>query len=238
MVAYALELSLSNTAFAPDLLIAGSHDVVTDSIIVAAGQVLTRGALIGQQTSAVYGVVSTPLTVAGGANTGNGTIGTVTAGVQVKLGTYRITMTAATTYNVLDPTGELVGTGSTGVAFTGLQVAFTVTAGGTPFVANDGFNLAAEPIAGAGAGYYVLATGTATDGSQVPGNWAILAADINTSVTGTNAATSAPVYLAGEFDANCLSFGVGLTIAGIKLALRQEGTGIYIKPGAITAPTI
>ena len=129
---FSLEPSLTNTVFSPDQLIAGSHDIVTENVTIAQGYNLVRGTLIGQQTNLLYGAVSTPQTIALGANTGNGTISAVTNGVQVKLGTYRINMTAATTFNVLDPTGELLGTGNTGVAFTSLQINFTVTAGGTP----------------------------------------------------------------------------------------------------------
>lgn len=238
MVSYTLEPSQTNTAYTPDQLIAGSHEMVTDTVTVAAGQVLTRGALLGQQTAGVFPVVSTPQTTSGGANTGNGTIGAVTAGARFMLGTYRVTMTSATAFTVYDPTGDQVGTGAAGVAFTGPQVGFTITAGGTAFVANDGFNLAVEAATGSGAGQYVLATAAANDGSQLPSNWVILAEDTNTSSTGTNAATLAPVYTAGEFDANFLTLGAGLNAAGVKLGLRQEGTSLYIKTTAFIAASL
>jgi hypothetical protein len=233
-MAYSFEPSITNAVFVPDQLIAGSHDIVTDTVSIASGQVLLRGAVVGQQTANEFAVVSSAATVAGGANTGTGTIASITTGPQQKIGTYRVTLTAATTFNVYDPTGELVGSGSTGTAFTSVQVAFTVTAGGTAFAANDGFNLAVEAVAGTGAGAYVLVTGTAVDGSQNPGNWLILAEDTNTSASGTNAVTSAPVYLAGEFDGNYLTFGAGLTIQGIRAALRAIGSEIFIKGNALT----
>ena len=233
-MAYSLEPSLSSTVFSPDQLIAGSHDIVTDNVIVAAGQVLTRGALIGQQSTGDFAAVTAAQNTTGGANAGAETISAVTVGSQVKLGTYRVNLTSTTAFNVIDPTGEQVGAaGTVGTAFASAQVGFTVTTGGG-IAANDGFNIVVEAVAGSGAGLYVLATGTAVDGSQQPSNWVILAEDTNTSSTGTNAATSAPVYVAGEFDSNYMSWGAGLTAAGIKLGFRQEGVAIYVKTGAVT----
>lgn len=71
-------------------------------------------------------------------NTGNGTIGTLSAGIGAQVGTYRITFNAATTFNVYDPTGAQLGTGSTGTAFLD-EAGFTITAGGTAFAAGDAF---------------------------------------------------------------------------------------------------
>jgi hypothetical protein len=234
MAGFSLEPSLTNTVFNPDQLIAGSHDLVTDSVIIASGQVLTRGTLIGQQTSAIVGSTATAATVAGGANTGNGTIGSITIGPEVMFGTYRVTMTTATAFNVLDPQNEPVGTGTAGTGFTNPQINLTVTAGGTAFVANDGFNIVINEASGAGNGYYIAVVAGATDGSELAENWAILAEDTNTSSTGTNAATTAPVYINGEFDPNYMTLGTGLNAAGIKTALRQAGSGMFIKSGAIT----
>ena len=233
-MAYSLEPSLTNTVFNPDQLIAGSQDLVTDSVIVASGQVLTRGTLLGQQTNAILSSTATAATTSGGANTGNGTIGSITIGPEVMFGTYRVTMTSATAFNVLDPQNEPVGTGTAGTAFTNPQINLTVTAGGTAFVANDGFNIVVNEAAGAGNGYWVAATAAATDGSELAENWAILAEDTNTSSTGTNAATNAPVYVAGEFDPNYMTFGTGITAAGAKTALRQAGSSLFLKIGALT----
>jgi len=73
-------------------------------------------------------------------NTGNGTVGAVSVLAAAKAGTYSVVFTAATAFNVLDPTGTLVATGSTGVAFN-TQINFTITAGATAFVAGDGFSI-------------------------------------------------------------------------------------------------
>ena len=71
-------------------------------------------------------------------NTGNGTIGSLSAGVGAQIGTYRVTFTAATTFNVYDPTGAQLGAGATGAAFLD-EVGFTITAGATAFAAGDAF---------------------------------------------------------------------------------------------------
>ena len=75
-----------------------------------------------------------------GGNTGNGTLGTLSANALAKNGAYTVTFLTATTFNVYDPLGKLLGSGATGTAFsTGGQITFTITAGGTAFVAGDGF---------------------------------------------------------------------------------------------------
>ena len=216
---FSLEPSIQNTIYSPDQLIAGNFPVSTDTITLASGNNLVRGTLLGQQTASIYATAATAATSTGGANTGNGTIGTISAGAAVKFGTYRINMTSSTAFTA---------------AFTDAQVTLTVTAGGTAFVANDGFNLVVEEAAGSGAGLYVPATATATDGSQDPRNWVLLAEDTNTSSTGTNAATACPVYIAGEFDANMITLGAGLTAPGVKTALRQASSNIILKTGALS----
>ena len=234
---FSLEPSLTNNVFVPDQLIAGSHQIVTDTVTIASGQVLTRGTLIGQQTASQYATVATPSTVSGGTNAGAETIGSISTGVEVKQGAYRVNLTSTTAFNVLDPTGELVGTGTVGTAFTSSQINLTVTTG-SGIAANDGFTVLVEASAGSGNQYWVAATATATDGSEIPENWAILAEDTNTSSTGTNAATAAPVYLAGEFDTQYMTFGTGLTAQGVKNAFRQAGAEIYLKVSALTNPII
>jgi len=86
-------------------------------------------------------------------NTGNGTIGAVSATGSPPWVDWLVTFTAATTFAVVDKrTGVLMGTGATGSAFTYTSaatnaaaqwsLAFTITAGGTPFVAGDAFRVA------------------------------------------------------------------------------------------------
>ena len=71
-------------------------------------------------------------------NTGNGTIGTLSAGIGAQIGTYRVLLTGTTTFNVYDPKGAQVGAGAPGTPFED-EVTFTVTAGATAFAAGDAF---------------------------------------------------------------------------------------------------
>lgn len=84
---------------------------------------------------------SSATSVAGAANTGNGVMGAITTNaVPTQVGAYDVTFTAATTFIVTAPDGEAAN-GTTGVAFTALGLGFTITAGGTPMVAGDGFGI-------------------------------------------------------------------------------------------------
>jgi hypothetical protein len=193
-----------NSVYVPDQLIAGNFPLVTDTVTLAAGLSLTRGTLIGQQNgAATFARTST--------DTGNFTCSAITVNADAKPGIYSIVFTGATSFEVFDPNGAALPAGATGTAYTE-ELGFTLTAGGTAAVAGE-------------------ASLTATDGSQSPGTWAVLAEDTNTSSTGTNAATSCPVYLAGEFDANYMTFGAGLTAVVAKQILRDSN--IYIKTNAI-----
>ena len=234
MPSFSFSPSVQNNVFVPDQLIAGNHALVTDVATIASGQVLTRGTLIGKQTAATFAAAAA---ATAGGNTGNGTFGTITPGIAAAEGVYVLTMTAATTFTVATPTGALLPGGSTGVAYTNAALGFTLTAGGTPFAAGDAFNITVTE--GAAAGTWIKAAAAALDGSQQPRNWAILASDIDTSATGYNAATAGvAIYLAGEFDANQMVFGAGLTAAIVKEALRETQSAIYIKTGALPNPIV
>lgn len=73
--------------------------------------------------------------VAGG--TGNSTFSAVVVGVGAVEGVYGIVFTAATKFDVEDPSGVKVGSGTTGVEFDKGGLTFTITAGGTAHVAGD-----------------------------------------------------------------------------------------------------
>jgi hypothetical protein len=104
--------------------------------------VLYSGGLVVVQAAA--GVV----TATHSGNTGNGTIGSVSAGANSEFGAYEVLMTSATAFNLIAPSGDTVGSGVTGTAFVG-QVNFTLTAGGTAFVAGDSFTLTVSEQTGA-----------------------------------------------------------------------------------------
>jgi hypothetical protein len=128
-----------------------------ENIVIKSGV----GALL---TGAVLGMIAvgagTPVMDAG--NTGNATFGAVTVGAGVEPGAYVVTFTAATKYDVEDPAGVMIGTGTTGVAFSKEGLGFTITAGGTPMVAGD----RAVITVAAGTGKYVPFDPAGTTGAQ------------------------------------------------------------------------
>ena len=162
----------------PNVLIEGAHTAEhlhaeangtrsREVINIASGQNLSRGAVLGKSSIGA----ATAAAKAGG-NTGNGTISAVTRLNGAKVGVYTARFTAATAFNVEDPNGDVIGSGSTGAAFSD-DVSFTITAGGTPFVAGDGFDITVA----AGADTWKAFDPAAVDGSQVPAGILFAAVD-------------------------------------------------------------
>lgn len=171
-----------------------SRDVVT--ILSGSGK-LDAGTVLGQ----IKAGAATAAAKAGG-NTGNGTISAVTLLTGVKVGVYRLRFTAATTWNLVDPEGFEIGGGSNGAANAN-DLAFTTTAGGTPFVAGDGFDITVV----AGSNKYVPSPAALVDG-KVGAEIAIAilgyavdatAADVDAVVIGNDAEVKKPVLI---FDAS------------------------------------
>jgi len=129
-------------------------------VVNSTGQFVDVGTVLGQISTAT---VSAAVANTTPANTGNGTIAlgspAYVAGFQS--GTYEMVYVSATEFEVYDPYGRLVGAGKNGTAFSN-QIVFTATAGGTAFVAGDGFTIA---VAVTGAQFTAL-NPSATDGSQ------------------------------------------------------------------------
>jgi Bacteriophage lambda head decoration protein D len=123
------------------------------------GGLLDIGVIVGRLNA------GTSTAAANAGNTGNGTMSAVTDQVGIQVGAYAVEFIAATKFNVNDPLGNLVAEGTTGVAFAN-QVGFTITAGGTAFVAGDGFTITVA--ANANAGLIVPLNLAAIDGSQLP----------------------------------------------------------------------
>jgi hypothetical protein len=97
------------------------------------------GAPVGGFEAAADAPAPTAAALAG--NTGNTTLGTLTAGTAPLNGAYDVIYTDATHFNVFDPTGKYVGSGVNGTAFTSTGVNFTATTGGTAMVRGDGFTV-------------------------------------------------------------------------------------------------
>lgn len=207
-------------AYIPDQLIAGRLHLVSQPIVLAAGT-LQRGAVLGQQTNASIQVVA-------GSNTGNGTIAasSLSVGAAPLTGAYLAKATSSTVFAVTDPEGNALGNATVGSAFTSTGINFTITAGGTAFVAGDSFTLSVADSVG----NYVLSVKTASDGSQVP--VAILAdyADASGGPVTTGA------YLLGEVNANALYFDPSWNVATLTTALRPYG--IFVKASVSAADPV
>ena len=129
-------------------------------------KVTFNGAAATLQIGAVLGSYIASPTITAGAvvGTGNGTVGTISATSTrfLQLGVYTVKFLTATTFQVNDTFGALIGTGATGTAFSQNGLTFTITAGGTAFVAGDTI-----PLTVSGTVKYKLVEATATDGSQI-----------------------------------------------------------------------
>jgi len=201
---------VAQDAFIPDQLLAGDLKVVTHSRTITGGAALKRGSVLGKVTigSIANGVVT---------GTGNGTLTVPVAGAKCKVGTYTVRMKSATTFDVINPNGVQIAEGFALGAYTDTEIGFTITAGGTAFIAGDTIAV----VVSAGSGGYKLATAAATDGSQDP--VALLADDADASggdVTGA-------IYGMGEFNGNAVTLGSGITLAAATTAL--EAQNIYLK---------
>lgn len=139
---------------------------------VTATTALPAGAVLGKVT------VGSATAAAQSGNTGNATISAVTVGTKALPGVYVVEFTAATTFFVVAPDGDVIGTGVTGTAFSVTDhIDFTITAGGTAMVAGDGFNVTVA----AGSGDYVAYSASATNGAATVAG--ILFEDVPASTT-------------------------------------------------------
>lgn len=141
-------------------------------IVIAENQTLVIGSVIGRngtqgvEYDAVPGTPATTAAVAG--NTGNGVLGAVTVASPARPGVYRLTITAASanagSFNVEDPDGNLVGTGTVAVAFAEGGLSFTLADGSTDFGVGDAFTITV-PEAG-GTGYGILLDNVTTGAGE------------------------------------------------------------------------
>lgn len=202
--------------FAYDNLIAGDYPLATEDVLVAAGQNLARGSVVGRVK------VSVPTTgTADTGNTGNGTCTAVTGGKNTKRGTYTATCVVAVTnggtFEITDPDGHFVGqvvitagAGGTGV-FESDQINLTITDAGTDFVIGDKFTIA-------------VSDGVPTIGTAAGGNTG------NGTVTLVEGRRGTKV---GTYTIECTA---AVTNGGVFKVTDPDGndiqTGITIPPGA------
>lgn len=207
--------SFSSSTYNPDKLIAGPAPLMSKKATLLSGENRTRGAVLGKKVTAASSVTGT----ADSGNTGNGTIGTLSAGTGAQVGTYRAVAiepgTNLGTFAVYDPSGVEIGRAIAGTAFTG-QVVFTIADGSTDFVSGDAFSIV---VAGA-TEKYLLAVAAAVDGSQIAD--AVLAEDCDASAGDAECV----VFIRGDFNENALTFGAGHSATTVRETLRGKGINL------------
>lgn len=207
-------------AFLPDQLIAGDLKVVTDTALITGAAALVRGTVLGQV------LIGAATVTPNGGNTGNGVVSVPVAGAKTKVGSYTLRFKSATTYDVINPSGVQISEGFAAGAYIDPEIGFTFTAGGTPMIAGDTIAVAFA----AGSGSWKTATAAAVDGSQNPASILVDATDAS------GGDVNGGIYLMGEFNANALTLGAGITAAAAKAALALNN--IYIKtPVSAADPT-
>jgi len=105
------------------------------SFLIANGGTMT----IGDVFTVVVTAAGTPVLV----GTGSGTVSAVSLGKLAKIGTYKVRLTATSAtalFEVIDPDGQVVGTGNVATAFTSDHVNFALANGGT-MTLGDYFNI-------------------------------------------------------------------------------------------------
>ena len=183
-----------------------------DNIVIAKGSgLLLSGTVLGLLA---VGAALASLEVD---NTGNGTIAAGAVGAGAQIGTYRIVFTSDTAFNVTDPSGDAVGSGTVGTAFNTGGVAFTITAGATAFAAGDEGAVTIDP----GSGKYVPFDPAGTGGAEVAKG--ILVEDVDATDANKDVAGAAVVRHA-HIAPSGLTFKVAATDAQIAAALASLRT--------------
>lgn len=177
---------LTQTARAGEFLLSEAPGSASrENIVIAASQTLAAGQALGKILRGAATVTPT----AGAGNTGNGSIGTVTADTLAPAGTYQVVITEPGAnvgeFEVRKPDGTMDGQGTVAVAYNG-TINFTLADGATDFAAGDRIDVLVEYAAGSG--QYVMHDPEGTDGRE---DWAgFLWAPVTTAADETEAAVA------------------------------------------------
>jgi hypothetical protein len=201
--------------YIPDQLIADAKLLVSQPGVLSAGT-LPRGSVLGMVNNSAVEIVA-------GANTGNGTVGAVSVGTAGTTGAFTLKATSATNFTVTDPEGNALPAATVGTPYANAEINFTITAGGTAFVAGDSFTVTLPDAIGT----YKLSVATASDGSQNPS--AILADAADAS----GGPVTIGLYVAGEFNQNSLNYDASWTLPALRAALRSQT--IFVKSAVSAA---
>lgn len=185
----------------------------TKTVKIPSGNNLAQYSVLGEkEKNAIAGV-------AGGSNTGAGTIGSLSFGKKAIVGVYVVECTATAsnggTFKVVDPNGvKLDANATVGVAYVSDHINFTIADGNPDFAVGDKFNVT---ISAPTNEEYVLSLAAGVNGSEKPKG--ILAE----AVDATEAAKDAVIYVGGTFADAGLVFGTGHSFATANKNLRSEG---------------
>jgi phage tail sheath protein FI len=140
---------------------------------------------------------------------GNGTIGSIAATLtNFRPEQITVVMNSPTAFTVTGSVSGIIATGTVGVAFTSNVLGFTVTAGGTPFSADDyfQFNLAATPTSYTGTGNGTMSS-IAIDTGAVAETWSIVFTSPTAfSVTGSVSGATATGTVGAPYDNGKIAF--------------------------------
>jgi hypothetical protein len=187
------------------------------AILIAASQNLIAGQILGLATAG-DGSFAAGAAAAVAGNTGNGTVSAPSVGVGVQAGSYRMVAISATEFELFDPSGNLVGIAKTGTAFA-TQIGFTITAGGTAFVAGDSFTVAVTETDPSDAGQYVaLGVSSAVTSAATASSSAVLHFAGGIPSLTAPGGVSVPAIIAGMVVADLTTAGVipaGTTVLSV-----------------------
>lgn len=194
--------------------------------IDAVNRILKRGTLLGKITKgAITGTKAAAGAGQEGANTGTGTLTmdqTTPYHADYMFGAYTIKVTraydatgeapVAGAYEVRNPAGSLIGTGTIGDTFDN-QIKFVLAeAGDDKFIVGDKFTYTIAQAAGSG--QLAIVDNDAINGTDVP--FGILVNDVDVSA----ATADADLYVRGEFNQNEIIVPNGDSVANYKEALK------------------
>lgn len=193
-----------------------------ESLTLKAGS----AAVIGTVLARILLAAAVSAAKAGG-NTGNGTLvmdATTPILAGARDGVYTVRFTSATAYTVENPDGDVIGNGTNTVAFAD-DLKFVTTAGGTAFVAGDGFDIT---VAAAAIEKVVPLAPAAADGSQTA-----YAVSIREKAVSAEDQPLLSVVRATVVDTNNLVWPAGITDAQKTAALNTlRERGLIARAGA------
>jgi Bacteriophage lambda head decoration protein D len=178
------------------ILSEGPRSRSRDQVTIAVNQTLLAGTVLGATEVGALGAAS----VANPGNTGNMTVGNLSATGDAKLGVWSATLGNATHFGVNDPDGIVIGEGNMGAQFNGAGLSFAITAGSVAGVQDDGFEITVSQ--GAAVEEFAKLNPAASDGTQRAAGISFAAV-----TTGGSTAQAVAITRAAEVKGGVLDWG-------------------------------